>query len=82
MASRSVPVTTLFQQLSRLLRNGLQVHSSPWIVAERRDGILRIIEIGDGQVSDRKHWSVERFIQMLASWCARHSRPADAQASC
>jgi hypothetical protein len=36
-------------------------------VAERRDGILRIIEIGDGQVSDRKHWPAERFIQMLAS---------------
>jgi hypothetical protein len=36
-------------------------------VAERRDGILRIIEIGDGQVSDRKHWPAARFVQMLAS---------------
>lgn len=36
-------------------------------VAERRDGVLRIIEIGDGQVSDRKHWPVTRFVQMLAS---------------
>lgn len=36
-------------------------------VAQRRDGILRIIEIGDGQVSDRKHWPVTRFVQMLAS---------------
>jgi hypothetical protein len=36
-------------------------------VAERRDGILRIIEIGDGQVSDRKHWPVARFVQMLAN---------------
>jgi len=36
-------------------------------VAERRDGILRVIEIGDGQVSDRKHWPAERFMRMLAS---------------
>ena len=35
-------------------------------VAERCDGIVRIIEIGDGQVSDRKHWSVELFVDMLA----------------
>ncbi len=36
-------------------------------VAERRDGIQRIIEIGDGQVSDRKHWPAARFVRMLAS---------------
>jgi hypothetical protein len=34
-------------------------------VAERIDGTLRIIEIGDGQVSDRKHWPAARFVQML-----------------
>ena len=36
-------------------------------VAVRRDGIERIVEIGDGQVSDRKHWTVQRFVDMLAS---------------
>jgi hypothetical protein len=35
-------------------------------VAERSDGTLRIIELGDGQVSDRKHWPTARFVQMLA----------------
>jgi hypothetical protein len=29
------------------------------------DGIPRLIELGDGQVSDRKKWSVEAFISML-----------------
>jgi hypothetical protein len=36
-------------------------------VAERYDGVLRIIEIGDGQVSDRKHWPIARFVEMLAN---------------
>ena len=35
-------------------------------VALRSDGELRVIELGDGQVSDRKEWSVERFVEMLA----------------
>ncbi|VXC69719.1 hypothetical protein YERSI8AC_130186 [Enterobacterales bacterium 8AC] len=30
-------------------------------------GKLRLIEIGDGQVSDIKEWAVERFVQMLLS---------------
>jgi hypothetical protein len=30
-------------------------------VATREDGVERIIEIGDGQVSDLKEWSAERF---------------------
>jgi hypothetical protein len=30
-------------------------------------GKLRLIEIGDGQVSDIKEWAVERFVQMLIS---------------
>ncbi|MBK5072993.1 ATP-grasp domain-containing protein [Budviciaceae bacterium CWB-B4] len=30
-------------------------------------GELRLIEIGDGQVSDIKEWSVERFVQILNS---------------
>jgi ATP-grasp domain, R2K clade family 3 len=34
-------------------------------VARRLDGELRIIEIGDGQVSDRKEWSAPRFVEVL-----------------
>ncbi len=30
-------------------------------VVERRDGVLRIVEIGDGQVSDLVGWTAERF---------------------
>jgi hypothetical protein len=36
-------------------------------VALRSDGLLRIIELGDGQVSDRKHWSCHSLIHMLTS---------------
>ncbi|UZE18919.1 ATP-grasp domain-containing protein [Pseudomonas sp. B21-054] len=35
-------------------------------VALRSDGVLRVIELGDGQVSDRKEWSAERFAWMLS----------------
>lgn len=33
--------------------------------AMRSDGVLRIIEIGDGQVSDRKEWSAEKLVEVL-----------------
>lgn len=36
-------------------------------VALRSDGVLRVIELGDGQVSDRKHWSSNSLIRMLTS---------------
>ena len=36
-------------------------------VVRRDDGALRLVEIGDGQVSDRKKWSAERIAQMFAS---------------
>lgn len=42
---------------------------SPFIsidVARRNDGTLRLIELGDGQVSDRKKWTADRFVAMLA----------------
>jgi hypothetical protein len=35
-------------------------------VAQRVDGVFRLIEIGDGQVSDKKEWGVEGFCDMLA----------------
>jgi hypothetical protein len=38
-------------------------------VAQRSDGALRIIEIGDGQVSDRKHWTLSRMALLLAHAC-------------
>jgi len=42
--------------------------SSPFFsidVAERSDGVLRIIELGDGQVSDLKEWSPEQLVDVL-----------------
>jgi hypothetical protein len=33
----------------------------------RADGELRIVELGDGQVSDRKQWSAEQLVGALAS---------------
>ena len=33
-------------------------------VIERQDGVKRIVEIGDGQVSDLVGWTMERFIQI------------------
>lgn len=44
--------------------------SSPFFsidMAMTRDGALRLIELGDGQVSDRKHWSADHFVKMLSS---------------
>lgn len=43
--------------------------SSPFFsvdVARRSDGVLRVIELGDGQVSDRKHWDCHNFIRMFS----------------
>jgi hypothetical protein len=34
-------------------------------VAKNRGGVDRIIEIGEGQVSDRKHWDLEAFVALL-----------------
>lgn len=33
-------------------------------VVQRRDGQLRVVELGDGQVSDLVGWSVTRFVQI------------------
>lgn len=38
-------------------------------VAETEDGRTRIVELGDGQVSDRKHWSAEALVKMLGTPC-------------
>nr|UKE84930.1 ATP-grasp domain-containing protein [Pectobacterium sp. PL152] len=34
-------------------------------MAENTAGELRLIEIGDGQVSDIKEWNVDKFLQMF-----------------
>lgn len=34
-------------------------------VARTREGALRLVELGDGQVSDRKEWPAARFVAML-----------------
>lgn len=34
-------------------------------VARTDEGALRLVELGDGQVSDRKRWSAARFVAML-----------------
>ncbi|WP_431689146.1 ATP-grasp domain-containing protein [Hahella sp. NBU794] len=35
-------------------------------LALRQDGGMRLVEIGDGQVSDRKNWPLDVFVKMLA----------------
>jgi hypothetical protein len=42
--------------------------SSPFFsvdVARRSDGVSRIVEIGDGQVSDRKGWSAQQLVEVF-----------------
>lgn len=34
-------------------------------LAMRSDGVERVVELGDGQVSDRKEWSVAAFVELL-----------------
>lgn len=34
-------------------------------VARREDGVLRVVELGDGQVSDRKEWPAQTFVRMF-----------------
>jgi hypothetical protein len=52
---------------SQLLDYCAEAIASPFFsvdVARRSDGVERIIEIGDGQVSDLVGWSVERFVDI------------------
>ena len=34
-------------------------------IVQRDDGQLRLVEIGDGQVSDKKEWRTENFVSMI-----------------
>lgn len=54
-------VPALVQRCARLI-------DSPFFsvdVVQRADGVLRLVELGDGQVSDRKEWTAEGFAQVL-----------------
>jgi hypothetical protein len=46
-------------------------------IAEREDGVLRVVEIGDGQVSDIVGWTPERFGEMWAAHAAAASTPPE-----
>lgn len=48
-------------------------------VAEREDGVLRLIEIGDGQVSDRKKWDLMRFAKLVCAEMANASADTNAK---
>jgi ATP-grasp domain, R2K clade family 3 len=50
-------------------------------VVQRADGQQRIVEVGDGQVSDLVGWTPERFAAMLANHVNKHY-PASPSASC
>lgn len=45
-------------------------------VVQRADGQLRIVEVGDGQVSDLVGWTPERFASILAEHFQRETRAA------
>ena len=42
-------------------------------VARREDGVLRVVEVGDGQVSDLVGWPAEAFAAM---WAAGFTDPS------
>jgi ATP-grasp domain, R2K clade family 3 len=50
--------------------------SSPFFavdVVTRTDGVQRVVELGDGQVSDLKEWSLARFQRVLGALAASES---------
>ena len=59
--AREGAVPPMVQEVARRI-------SSPFYsvdVVEAQNGTLRLIELGDGQVSDRKKWPVSRFVEVL-----------------
>jgi hypothetical protein len=44
-------------------------------VVHRRDGVERIVEIGDGQVSDLVGWTAPRFAEVWQAWVNHSSGP-------
>ena len=52
--------------------------SSPFFAVDtvlRRDGVTRVIELGDGQVSDRKKWTAAQLLTKLADTRNARRRP-------
>ena len=50
-----------------IVQEGANRISSPFFsvdAIDRADGVQRIVEIGDGQVSDLVGWTAERFVQL------------------
>ena len=45
-------------------------------VVERNDGQLRVVEIGEGQVSDLVDWTPEQFAKILSGLREELSGPA------
>lgn len=57
-------------QVPDIVREAAKRIPSPFFtvdLARRLDGELRIIELGDGQVSDRKEWSSHHLMSVIAS---------------
>ena len=58
------------------------VIASPFFSADvvaATDGTLRLIELGDGQVSDRKQWPADRFVQILQAAANNSFEPSPHQ---
>lgn len=58
------------EQVPSLVSECARVIDSPFFsvdVVLRKDGVLRLVELGDGQVSDRKEWSAQRFAGLLTT---------------
>ena len=47
------------------ITNAVSLSSYSIDVIENVDGNLRVVELGDGQVSDRKTWSIDKFVELL-----------------
>jgi hypothetical protein len=61
--SRDGEVPPLVETVSRQI-------DSPFFSVDtvlRSDGELRVVELGDGQVSDRKHWPVGTFLEIFSA---------------
>lgn len=56
-------------EVPEIVLNAATTVGSPFFsvdTIQRADGQLRIIELGDGQVSDRKSWAATEFIKLLS----------------
>lgn len=57
-------------KIPELVSEIAKIHSEPFYsvdTIQRSDGVLRLVELGDGQVSDKKNWPSDVFCQMLSN---------------